>query len=133
MKFTLDKTEQYTIFQLHNTQLNDKISSDLKSEFTLLATEGIRNLIIDLSEVKTADTDGLEALLLGNRLCKEKGGLFVLTNMNDSLLALLQITKVASTLYTVPTIHEGVEAVFLNEIESQLMAGEEADSEETQA
>lgn len=52
MKFTLDKTDRYTIFKLDEDNLNSILAPDLKSEFVLLSNEGVRNLILDLSDVK---------------------------------------------------------------------------------
>ena len=81
MKFTLDKTDRYTIFRLHEENLNSILAPDLKSEFVFFSNEGVRNLILDLSDVKYVDSSGLSAILTANRLWKDYGS-FVLTGAN---------------------------------------------------
>ena len=59
MKFTVDKHEKYILLKLNETKLNSLISPQLKSELILMNTEGQRNIIFDLSQVKFADSSGL--------------------------------------------------------------------------
>ena len=82
MKYTIEKTEKYSLIQLHEEKLNSLIAPDLKSEFVKLNAEGIRNIIIDMSEVKYVDSSGLSSILVGNRLCENDEGLFVLVPEN---------------------------------------------------
>ena len=80
MKYTIDKNEKYTLFSLNEDNLNSLLAPNLKSEMIILANEGVRNIILDLSNVKYVDSSGLSAILTGNRLFKEEGS-FVLTGI----------------------------------------------------
>ena len=75
MKYSIDKKEQYSILKLQEEKLDSPLSPALKSEFVTLNAEGIKNIIIDLSEVKYVDSSGLSALLVGNRIYNEDGSL----------------------------------------------------------
>lgn len=68
MKYSIDKNEQYSILRLQEEKLDSPLSPALKSEFVTLNAEGIKNIIIDLTEVKYVDSSGLSALLVGNRI-----------------------------------------------------------------
>lgn len=125
MKYTLDKEEKYSTFKLHVEKLDSTVAPGLKSEFVTMHAEGTRNLILDLSEVKYTDSSGLSSLLVGNRVFSEEGGLFVVAAATEHTMKLIKISQLDSVLYVVPTVHEAIEAVFMNEIENDLKKGTE--------
>jgi len=120
MKFTVDKQEKYAIFSLNEMNLNSLVAPNLKSEFVLLHSEGVKNLIFDMSEVHFVDSSGLSAILTANRLWKDQG-LFVLTGINHpSVIKLIDISRLNSVLTIIPTVDESVDYVFMDEIEKEL-------------
>lgn len=125
MKFTIDKTDRYTIFKLHEENLNSVIAPDLKSEFVLLRNEGVKNLIFDMTDVKYVDSSGLSAILTANRLWKDYG-CYVLTGaVNPAVKKLIEISRLESILTLIPTIEESVDFVFMEDIENELLGSEE--------
>ena len=86
MKFTVDKHEKYVLLKLNESKLNSLVTPQLKSELILINTEGQRNIIMDLSQIKFADSSGLSSLLVGHRLCKNATGVFILSGLNDAVL-----------------------------------------------
>ena len=131
MKYSIDKNEHYSILKLHEEKLDSPLSPKLKSEFVTLNAEGIKNLIVDLSEVKYVDSSGLSALLVGNRIYTEDGGIFILTALNDHVMKLIRISQLNNVLNILPTVEEAVDAVFLKEIEGGLKGeGEEGKDNE---
>ena len=127
MKFTVDKQEKYAIFSLNEMNLNSLVAPNLKSEFVLLHSEGVKNLIFDMSEVHFVDSSGLSAILTANRLWKDQG-LFVLTGINHpSVIKLIDISRLNSVLTIIPTVDESVDYVFMEDIEKELTA--ESDEE----
>lgn len=125
MKFTIDKQEKYCLLKLHEEKLDSNVAPGLKSELITLHAEGIRNIILDLSEVKYTDSSGLSALLVGNRIVQEDGGIFVLTNLSEHTLKLIKISQLDSVLNILPTVEEGIDAVYMHEIEKDLKDGGE--------
>lgn len=124
MKYTIDKQEKYSLLKLHEEKLDSSVAPNLKSELITLHAEGVRNIILDLSEVKYTDSSGLSALLVGNRIVQEDGGIFVLTCLSDHTMKLIRISQLDSVLNILPTVEEGVDAVFMHEIEKDLKSGE---------
>ena len=122
MKFTLDKTDRYTILKLDEDNLNSILAPDLKSEFVFFSNEGIRNLILDLSNVKYVDSSGLSAILTANRLWKDFGS-FVLTGAQQpAVKKLIEISRLESILTIIPTVEEAIDYVFMEDIEKELTA-----------
>src|ERR1700735_1718265 len=120
MKFTVDKHEKYILLRLNEGKLNSIVSPQLKSELILMNTEGQRNIIFDLSQVKFADSSGLSSLLVGHRLCKNAAGVFILSGLNDAVSRLIAISQLDSVLSIVPTTEEAIDLVFMEEVEKQL-------------
>lgn len=128
MKYSIDKTDEYSIFKLQEEKLDSTLAPALKSEFVTLNAEGIINIIIDLDDVKYTDSSGLSALLVGNRIFSEEGGIFVMAALTDHVMKLIKISQLNNVLTIVPTIEEAIDAVFLKEIEGDL-TGEEEEEE----
>ncbi len=120
MKYAVDKQEKYTVFSLKEENLNSLIAPELKSEFVILANEGVANLILDLSDVRFVDSSGLSAILTANRLWKDLGS-FVLTGLeSNNVKKLIEISKLDSVLTLIPTVSESIDFVFMEEIEREL-------------
>ncbi|MDB5007681.1 MAG: putative anti-sigma factor antagonist [Mucilaginibacter sp.] len=120
MKFTVDKHEKYILIKLNESKLNSLITPQLKSELILINTEGQRNIIFDLSQVRFADSSGLSSLLVGHRLCKNANGSFILTCLNEAVARLITISQLDSVLTIVPSPEEAIDLVFMEEIEKEL-------------
>lgn len=120
MKFTVDKHEKYILVKLNESKLNSLITPQLKSELILINTEGQRNIILDLSQVKFADSSGLSSLLVGHRLCKNSSGVFILVGLCDAVSRLVSISQLESVLSIVPTSEDAIDHIFMEEIEKEL-------------
>ncbi len=127
MKFTIEKTEKYVLFQLHEEKLTSITAPDLKTELVTLNAEGFNNIILNMSDVKYADSSGLSSILIGNRVCANSGGLFVMCNVNDHVMKLLKISQLDTILTLLNSVEEGIDAVFLHEIENGLEDEESAE------
>ncbi|OFY64648.1 MAG: anti-anti-sigma factor [Bacteroidetes bacterium RIFCSPLOWO2_02_FULL_36_8] len=124
MKFSIDKHEKYIIIKPEVEKLISPESTSLKSEIVQNNTAGFKNIIIDLSFIKYIDSSGLSALLLGNRLCKNQNGSFLITCPTEHVKKMIHISMLESTLTILPTNEEAIDMVFLEEIENDLLANE---------
>lgn len=100
MKLLLDKQANFTLVKLEEEKLDSLISPQLKSELVFLNSEGVQNIIFDLSAVKYVDSSGLSAILVGNRLCNGVDGRFVLSHVHPSIAKLLEISQLEGILAT---------------------------------
>lgn len=125
MKFLADKDERYTTFQLLEEKLDSIVSPTLKTELVTYCAEGIKNLILDLSQVRYVDSSGLSAILTGNRVYSSEGGIMVIIGANDHVMKLIKISQLDSVLTILPSREEAIDAIFLHEIEADLKGGDE--------
>ena len=117
MRFEIDKQEKYVLFKLNEQKLNTLIAAELKSELLLLNTQGFNNIVLDLKESLYCDSSGLSAILVGNRLCRNSSGAFVITGLSDAVRKLIQISQLDQVLTITPTLAEAVEFVLSDEVE----------------
>jgi anti-sigma B factor antagonist len=120
MKFSLDKHEKYVLVKLNESKINSLVTPQLKSELILINAEGQRNIVLDLSQVKFADSSGLSSLLVGHRLCKNAEGSFIMVGLNDAVARLVTISQLDTVLNIVPTVEEAIDLIFMEEIEKEL-------------
>ncbi len=123
MKIQLERKEQYTLVKLDEEKLESNIAPDLKSELVYLNAEGVRNIILDLSQVKYADSSGLSAILVGNRICSAANGSFILAGVQSNVMKLIEISQLETILTLIPTVDEAIDYVFIEEIERGLGEG----------
>jgi len=126
MKYSIDKQEKYILFKLDEEKLDSGIAPQLKTDFVTQNAEGMRNLILDMTGVKYIDSSGLSALLVGNRIFHEGGGMFIIVGISDHVMKLIKISQLDNVLNLLPTVEESIDAILMNEIENDLnQEGEE--------
>jgi anti-sigma B factor antagonist len=123
MKYSIDKEDRYAIFKLNEENLNSLISPDLKSEFIFLRNEGVRNLILDLTNVKYVDSSGLSSILTANRLWKDFGSFIITGVVHAPVVKLIQISRLETILTIVPTLQESIEFAMMEDLQKELEQG----------
>lgn len=116
MSFRIDKQNDYTVIYIQSDKLDTNLAPSLKSELVVLNSEGVKNVIIDLSETRYCDSSGLSAILVANRLCKNSKGNLVIVNIQDSVKKLISISQLDSILIIKPTLKEGVDVLVNSKI-----------------
>jgi anti-anti-sigma factor len=125
MKFSLDKTEKYSVFKLREQNLNSLVAPDLKSEFIFLRNEGVQNLIFDMTEVEYVDSSGLSSILTANRLWKDYGSFVITGATHPTVKKLIEISRLETILTIIPTMQEATDYIFMETIERELGEEEE--------
>lgn len=120
LRFTIKSEERYSVLKVENENFNAQIAPEMKSELIVLSNKGVKNLIIDLSDVKYVDSSGLSAILTADRLWK-KLGTFVLAGAEQpAVKKLMEISRLDSVLTIVPTVSEAVDYIYMEDIEREL-------------
>jgi anti-anti-sigma factor len=109
MSFEIEKTDKYTIIKLQAEKLDSNLAPALKSELVVLNTDGVKSIVIDLTQTRYCDSSGLSAILVANRLCKNSNGLFVLTGLQEPVKKLISISQLDTILNITATLPEAAE------------------------
>lgn len=123
--FNINKEEKLAIVKVNSEKLNSINAPELKNHFVKLSSEDIKNVILDLSEVKFCDSSGLSAILVGNRVSKNSDGTFVVSGIKDMVEKLIQISQLDSILNITPTISEARDLIFMDEVQRSFDSSKE--------
>ena len=105
-KYDIQKKDNHTVIKVLAEKLDTNIAPALKSELVLIAGNGEKNMIIDLSACRYCDSSGLSAILVANRLCKNSKGTFVLTGLQTAVERLITISQLDTVLNIKDTLDE---------------------------
>lgn len=121
MKFSVDKQEKYVVLQLQEERFTNEVAPGLKSELYMLNAEGFKYIVLDLEAVtECKDAQDLSSLLVGDRLCKAAGGLFVVAGVNSELENIIELSNIFSSVVFVNNVDEAVDFVYMDELERDL-------------
>lgn len=115
MNFRTEQREKYTLVSMLVEKLDGTVSPSLKSEFVMVNAGGVKNIVLDISKTRYCDSSGLSAILVGNRLCKNSEGSFILCGVQDSVKKLIAISQLDSILNISPTVTEAHDLVVIEE------------------
>ncbi|HPS65326.1 MAG TPA: STAS domain-containing protein [Ignavibacteria bacterium] len=93
MKFEVDKQSEKTIFKIKEKELNYKIVPELKTELIFLQKEISNQFVLDLADVIACDSSGLSALLLSERMERDKKNKLILKNVNKKVSDLIKLAR----------------------------------------
>jgi anti-sigma B factor antagonist len=131
MKYSIERKEEYAVLTLEEENLNSVKAPDLKSEFFMLKSMGVKNIILNLEKVKYVDSSGLSAILTGNRLWEEDNKAFVLVNLvHPSVKMLITISRLDSILTIAPSLQEAEKTVMMHALADEVAGdGEDEDGD----
>jgi anti-sigma B factor antagonist len=125
MNFEVFPHEKYVLIRSKVEKLDTGHAPELKSLAVYHNKEGVRNLILDLSETRYCDSSGLSAILVANRLCKAANGSFVIAALQEPVMKLVTISQLHTVISITPTVNEASDLVLMEEVERELTGGDE--------
>jgi anti-sigma B factor antagonist len=105
MSFTVENKGEYSVIKSNAEKLDTIVAPNLKAEFVLLERTGVNNVVVDLTDTRYCDSSGLSALLVGNRLFKDKGAL-VVCGLQPNVKKLIEISQLHNVLNIGTTVDE---------------------------
>lgn len=105
MEFEVTKRENYALVRILTEKLDANNAPELKSEFVMLSSQDVRNIVVDMALCKYCDSSGLRSILVANRLCDEAIGTLIISGLQPDVDNIFRI----SMLHTVLLITKGVE------------------------
>jgi anti-anti-sigma factor len=109
MNFKIQKKDKYTLIKINVEKLDTTVAPSLKSELVVLNSEGVQNMIMEMSATRYCDSSGLSAILVANRLCKNAGGTLVITGLQEAVKNLIFISQLDSILNITDSIEDAIE------------------------
>ena len=106
MNFIIRNEANFSCVKIGYERLDSFISPDLKAELVLLSTKGVCNIILDLGDCNYCDSSGLSAILVGNRLCEDSEGTFIICNLTMGVEKMIKMAMLDSILLIASNVEE---------------------------
>ncbi len=125
MNFKIDTKEKFTVITPELDLLDANIAGELWKTATIRLAELPRNVIVNLRNVKKADSDALNDLFRLQQHFYENEASFVICEVAKELMPLFESEDLPGVLNITPTESEAWDIVQMDEIERELMNGME--------
>ncbi len=93
VNFDIKKENGIAVFKLNESRFDSQIAGLVKAEFTILLSEDLNKLVVDMSEVEYCDSSGLSSLLLAFRIIQSQEGHIRIAAPQKSVRTLIQISQ----------------------------------------
>jgi hypothetical protein len=119
MSIIIDNQELYSIINLTDGNLewheSQRILDELNSEYAIQ----VMNLILDAQGIEHLNLEGLNFVKKGTELVVSRGGIYVVAGASVELQTELESLGAAVDVTFLPTVAEGIDAVFFHDLEKQ--------------
>ncbi|MHA8082098.1 STAS domain-containing protein [Aquirufa sp. A-Brett2-15D] len=126
--FKLEQNESYALIDWIADQLASSNSEELENAIRLLFKKDYANMVLNLSKTEEIDGYGVSAIRKGTKICTNEGGLFVVVTKNESIAERLDAAKIEN-LTLLNTVQEGVDAIYLNDLENEFQDEDDTEGE----
>ncbi|MFL0161725.1 STAS domain-containing protein [Aquirufa salirivi] len=127
--FQLDQNESYALIDWKGENLVQSNCEELENVVRLLFKNEYTNMILNISKVTELDGYGVSAIRKGTKICSNESGLFVVVSKEESVVDRLDQAKIEN-LTIMNTVREGVDAIYLNDLENDFGDGGEEEENE---
>ncbi|MFA9199391.1 MAG: STAS domain-containing protein [Aquirufa sp.] len=126
--FQLEQNESYAVIDWKAEQLGTANSEELENAIRLLFKKDYANMILNISKIAELDGYGVSAIRKGTKICTNEGGLFVVVTKDDGIAERLDTAKIED-LTVLNTVQEGVDAIYLNDLENEFQDEDDTEGE----
>jgi anti-sigma B factor antagonist len=106
MNFSVRNEGSFSCIKVLRERLDSFISPELKAELVMLTSNQEFNIILDLSECIYCDSSGLSAILVGNRLCEDSEGTFIICNLSLNVEKMVKLAMLDTILMIAASLEE---------------------------
>jgi anti-anti-sigma regulatory factor len=124
MNHKLEKKELYVYIDLEEPAFAGTVPASFEEAARALFREGYHNLIVNVQQTKSIDSQGITILKKINWLCTNDLGILVLVTRDDDFMDTLEALKIPD-LQILPTKEEAIDAVFMHNLENEFGAGDD--------
>lgn len=93
MNLNTKKINDFNILTIEDERIDAHNSAELKEYILQMIDKGEIRIIVQLSKVRFIDSSGLGALLSGHKNVVAKSGRFALTNIQQQVLSMFELTR----------------------------------------
>lgn len=127
--YQLEQNESYALIEWLGEELIQANYEELELAVRLLFKKEYSNMILNIAKVQTIDGFGISAIRKATKICTNELGLFVVVSKNDEVVERLDQAKI-DNLTIMNSNQEGVDAIYLNDLENDFEDESDANTDE---
>ncbi|MEY4987391.1 MAG: hypothetical protein RL567_1170 [Bacteroidota bacterium] len=127
--YKLEQNESYALIEWLGDGLTQENYEELELAVRLLFKKEYTNMILNISKIQNIDGFGVSAIRKATKICTNELGLFVVVSKNDDVVDRLDQAKI-DNLTIMNTNQEGVDAIYLNDLENDFEDESDANTDE---
>src|SRR5215216_1198322 len=125
MEVKTDTKEKFHVIRVETSQLSANMAAELNRQLLELLKGTIKNVVLNLSTVKSIEEEAAEVLVRTQQKFYENEASFVICEMTGELESFLDKNELLELMNATPTESEAYDIVQMEEIERELLGGEE--------
>src|SRR5690606_4163452 len=125
MNVKIDTKVKFHVITVNETSLSADMTGNLHNTLIPYLQNVVPNIILDLHDVKYIDNPGAEWLVKIQQKFYEAGHSFVITGLQPEVENILDISGLLEIMNTTPTASEAGDIILMEEIERELMEGDD--------
>ena len=127
MEVKTDTKEKFHVIRVETAELPANLAAELKTYLEEPLKDTIKNVVLNLSNVKSIAEETAETLVRTQQKFYEQDASFVVCELNNEVEEFLDNNELLELMNVTPTESEAYDIVQMEEIERELLTGEEFD------
>jgi anti-anti-sigma factor len=127
MQVKIDTREKFTVITPDTDGLSDNLTAELSSVIVQYLQNNPKNVVLNLKNVNTVDTLAAERLVKLQQQFYESSASFVICEIQNNLEKKLEELELLDLMNITPTESEAWDIVQMEEIERELLDGDDMD------
>lgn len=127
--YQLEQNESYALIEWLGEGLIQENHEELEVAVRTLFKKDYGNMILNISKISQLDGFGVSAIRKATKICTNELGLFVVVSKNEEITDRLDQAKIEN-LTIMNTVQEGVDAIYLNDLENDFEDESDANTDE---
>jgi len=127
MEVKTDTKEKFHVIRVETTQISANMAAELNRHFLELLKGTIKNVVLNLRDVKNIAEEAAETLVRIQQKFYESGTSFVICELTEEVESFLDSKNLLEMMNTTPTESEAGDIVQMEEMERELLSGADFD------
>ena len=128
MKVKIDTKERFHVIRVETEALPANLAAELNIQLLELLKDTIKNVVVNLSSVKSMDEESAEILVRLQQKFYEENASFVFCELREEVEQFLDQKELLEIMNVTPTESEAYDIVQMEEIERELLGGDDPDN-----
>jgi anti-anti-sigma factor len=125
MEVKTDTKEKFHVIRVETPELSANLAAELNRQLLELLKDTPKNIVLNLSTVKSISEEAAENLVRTQQKFYENGASFVICEITNEVDRFLDEKELLEMMNVTPTESEAYDIVQMEEIERELLGGED--------